>query len=181
MPDLDRPAKNTLTAFTEVCRSAFMGDPATDPRLAVEVLGARLAADTPMLVVVTPWTMNGLVFPPDDTFPDELTIAGRRRSVYVTELAPLGRCRSVDLVADVSRLAGPEPARPHARPVSGRAACVHKIPGTAQGCVSGRSSTGSRVIRERAARSSVRPESARGRERMHGRVRRSVSCPRRLR
>ncbi|MFI6467952.1 hypothetical protein [Streptomyces sp. NPDC050538] len=64
---------------------------------------------------MTPWTLNGLIFPPDDTFPDELVIAGRRRPVYVTELAPLGRYRSVNLVGDVSGLSGPEPARTLAR------------------------------------------------------------------
>ncbi|UIX34193.1 hypothetical protein [Streptomyces sp. GQFP] len=64
---------------------------------------------------VTPWTLNGLVLPPDDTFPDGLTIAGRRRPVYVTEFAPLGRYRSVALVGDVSGLSGPEPARTLAR------------------------------------------------------------------
>lgn len=64
---------------------------------------------------MTPWTLNGLIFPPDDTFPDELTIAGRRRPVYVTELAPLGRYRSVNLVGCVSGLSGPEPARTLAR------------------------------------------------------------------
>jgi len=47
VPDLDRLAKDTLTAFWQVYRSAFMSDSAANPRLVVEVLGAQFAAVTP--------------------------------------------------------------------------------------------------------------------------------------
>lgn len=113
--NLDELARRALTAYTAVYRNAFMGDPAANPRLTVEVLGAGTVGGCPTLVVVTPWTMNGLIFPPDGTFPGELSVAGRRRPVYVTELEPLGSYHSVNLVSDVSQLHGPEGARNLAR------------------------------------------------------------------
>lgn len=100
------------TAFTDVHLRVFAGDPAANPRLPVEVRAAAMAGDTPTLVIITPWTINGLILCPDDGFPAELAIGGTSpRPVYVTELEPLGRFRSVNLVADVSRLPDADRAR----------------------------------------------------------------------
>lgn len=104
-----------MAAFTTVHRTVFLGDPAANPRLPVDVLEPALVADTPTLVLLTPWTLNGLLFPPDDAFPEQISVAERLRPVFVAELPPLGRYRSVNLVGDVSRYETPEQARTIAR------------------------------------------------------------------
>lgn len=108
-------AERAMTAFTTVHRTVFLGDPAANPRLPVDVLEPALVVDTPTLVLLTPWTLNGLLFPPDDAFPEQLSIAERPRPVFTAELAPLGRYRSVNLVGDVSKYETPEQARTIAR------------------------------------------------------------------
>jgi hypothetical protein len=117
--DLQWLAEHALTAFAAVHRRVFAGDPAANPRLVVEVTEAAMAGDTATLVIITPWTLNGLLFSPDDIFPDELSIADRPQPVFITELEPLGRFRSVNLVSDVSGLPGPERARSLARSWAG--------------------------------------------------------------
>ena len=89
----------------------FAGDPAANTRLKVEVLGEATAGDTPTLVLVTPWTLNGLAFPPDDRFPDSLTIGKRSYPVFHNEIDALGSYYSVNLMGDVSMLKSPESAR----------------------------------------------------------------------
>ena len=115
MRELGQLAAATLEAFTRVHRAAFLGDPAANPRLPVDVLAPATVVDTPTLVLLTPWTLNGLLFPPDDDVPDVLVVAGRARPVHSAEVDGLGGYRSVNLVADVSRWRGPEQARTVAR------------------------------------------------------------------
>ena len=90
--------------FEGIHRATFVLDPTTNPHLGIEVVDAGVALDTPTFVVVTPWTLNGLAFPPDDRFPDSLEIRGKAHRAYPIEIPALGRHRSVDLVADVSEL-----------------------------------------------------------------------------
>lgn len=104
-------ARQALAAFTEVHRTVFLGDPAANPRLRVEVIDPLLVADTPTLVLVAPWTLNGLFFPPDDRAPETLVLSGRPRRVYRAELAGLGPYRSVNLLPEVANLAGHDQAR----------------------------------------------------------------------
>lgn len=111
MSDLDDLAVRAQAAFEEIHRRAFAGDGAANARLKVEVVEAALAADTPTLVLIAPWTLNGLAFPPDEDFPSHLVINKRRHPVFVTDVAGLGRFRSVNLVTDVSALASPAEAR----------------------------------------------------------------------
>lgn len=112
MPQPQSLADLAEAAFAGVHRRVFAGDPAANPRLPVEVAASATAGDTRTLVLITPWTLNGLIFCPDDDFPAELSIAGLPpRAVYATELEPLGRFRSVNLVPDVSGLPDPERAR----------------------------------------------------------------------
>lgn len=107
-PDLDARVR---VAFVEIHHRVFLGDPAANPPLKVEVLGSRTAGDTTTLVVVTPWTINGLVFAPAP--PVIVRLAGPRRPVHALELPSPGRFGSINLVPDVSG-----PARPGARPVA---------------------------------------------------------------
>lgn len=110
----DAPAARAaavLTAFTEIHDRVFRGDPAANPRLRVEVVGAAMAADTPVLVLVTPWTINGLAFPPDGVFPDRLDLAGKAYPVWAHELDGVGPYRMVGLLGSVSCLQSPSEAR----------------------------------------------------------------------
>jgi NiFe hydrogenase assembly chaperone HybE-like protein len=100
--------------FEEIHRTTFLLDPASNPRLGIEVLDAGLAYDTPTFVLITPWTLNGLAFPPDDRFPEKLEIAAATHRAYPIEVPALGRHRSVNLVPDVSKL----PTFAHARAVA---------------------------------------------------------------
>jgi len=109
--DLAALTRRTKAVFEEIHRSVFLGDPAANPRLAVDVVGAATAHDTPVLVLITPWTLNGLAFPPDGKLPETLEVSDQPRRVYAAELEALGPYHSVNLVADVSRLDRPEEAR----------------------------------------------------------------------
>ena len=64
-------AARVLAHFEGVHADVFRGDPAANPRLKVEVLDPEMAGDTPTLVLITPWTLNGMAFPPDGARGDE--------------------------------------------------------------------------------------------------------------
>jgi hypothetical protein len=115
MIDLDLLSIRATAAFTEVHRKAFLGDPAANPRLSVEVVEAVRVLDTPTLVIVTPWTLNGLIFPVRDGFPHELDLAGQSRPVFEVTLPPLGRFHTVNLVSNVWGLGDQRRARALAR------------------------------------------------------------------
>lgn len=104
-------AAAVLAAFTEIHDRVFRGDPAANPRLRVEVVGAAIAADTPVLVLVTPWTINGLAFPPDGEFPDRLELAGKKYPVWSHELDGVGPYRMLGLLGSVACLQNPAEAR----------------------------------------------------------------------
>ena len=112
-------AGRVLKHFTAVHLEVFLGDPVCNPKLRVEVLEEALAHDTPTLVLITPWTINGLAFPPDGTLPDTLTVNRRSLPVFVTDIAGIGVVHSVNLVANTATLASPEAARSAARALSG--------------------------------------------------------------
>lgn len=110
----DAPAERAaavLAAFTDIHDRVFRGDPAANPRLRVEVVGAAMAADTPVLILVTPWTINGLAFPPDAEFPDHLDLAAKTYLVWSHELDGLGLYRMVGLLSSVACLQSPSEAR----------------------------------------------------------------------
>lgn len=104
-------ASAVLAAFTEIHEQVFRGDPVANPRLRVEVVGAAMAGDTPVLVLVAPWTINGLAFPPDGAFPDRLELAGKTYPVWAHELGGVGRYRMVGLLSSVSCFQSPAEAR----------------------------------------------------------------------
>lgn len=96
-------AERAKAHFERVHRDVFDGDPAANPNLQVEVVGAGLAADTPVLVLVAPWTLCGLAAPPDGRLPSALRVGHRQYPVLVNEVDGLGEYHSVILVPDVSR------------------------------------------------------------------------------
>lgn len=107
---LDDLVARATAAFLDVQERVFADDPAANPRLAVEAIEAVLVEGVPTLVLITPWTINGLIFPAGDG-PAELTIAAAPRRAFRGDVAPLGVYWSVNLVPDVSRLTSPRQAR----------------------------------------------------------------------
>jgi len=117
----DEPARLAAAAYAAYERvnvEAFRGDPVANPRLVVEVIATDLVAGWPALVLLTPWTLNGLIFPGDaaaSEIPQSLEIAGTPRPVFLITMPDLPRHASVNLVGDVSRWSSPEQARTVAR------------------------------------------------------------------
>jgi hypothetical protein len=107
---LDDLAARATAAFRGVQERVFAGDPAANPRLAVEVVEAMVVDGVATLVLITPWTINGLLFPLGEG-PAELSVAAAPRRAFRGDVAPLGVYWSVNLVADVSRLTSPRQAR----------------------------------------------------------------------
>lgn len=98
----EETAESVAGYFERVAREVFAGDPASNPDLTVEVLGSALAADTPVMIVITPWTVMGMAFPPDGRLPTELRIDHRHYPVLANEVDAIGRYHSVLLIPDVS-------------------------------------------------------------------------------
>ncbi len=111
MSRVDDVAAGVREAFERVHREQFLGDRAANPQLTVDVIDAALVEDTPAVVLITPWTINGLAFPPDDEFPEELELAGRRRPVFRVDMARLGAFRSVNLPVEAASLRSMDQAR----------------------------------------------------------------------
>jgi [NiFe]-hydrogenase assembly, chaperone, HybE len=114
MPELEL-ADRVRQAFERVQRSVFRLDPTTDPKLTVEVIDAGMAGDTPTLIVITPWTLSALAFPPDRAFPLTIRMSGRDYAAYPIELPEVGAYYSVIVAPDVSLLPSPVHARKVAR------------------------------------------------------------------
>lgn len=88
--------------FQRIEREVFEGDPASNPNLTVEVMGADVALDTPVMIVITPWTVMAMAFPPDGRLPAELRIDHRHYPVLANAVDAIGRYHSVLLIPDVS-------------------------------------------------------------------------------
>lgn len=99
---LEELVQSVADYFERLAREVFMGDPASNPELTVEVLGTALATDTPVMVVITPWTVMGMAFPPDGSLPPELRIDHRHYPVLANDVDAIGRYHSVLLIPDVS-------------------------------------------------------------------------------
>ncbi len=111
MGQLEDLVANVHRAFDQVHREHFLGDPTANPRLGVDVLDPVVVADTPTVLLLAPWTINGIAFPPDDQFPDVVEIAGRRRMVFRVVMADLGPFRSVNLPLEAAGLRSMAQAR----------------------------------------------------------------------
>lgn len=91
-----------------------MGDPASNPNLEVEVVDLGLAGDTPVVVLIAPWTLCGLAQSPDGGLPQTLRVGHRDRPVLANEVDSIGMYQSVILVPDVSGYSNQEQARTEA-------------------------------------------------------------------
>jgi [NiFe]-hydrogenase assembly, chaperone, HybE len=111
----DQLVADVRAAFERVHREVFLGDPVANARLTVDVVDVAVVHDAPTLVLVTPWTVNGLVFTPDDDFPETLEIAERRRPVFRVEMTGLPAFRSVNLPVETAALHSMAQARTLAR------------------------------------------------------------------
>jgi hypothetical protein len=101
--NLDARVRATFEYFDRVHREVFAGDPAANPRLTVQVVDPDEVEGVHTMVLICPWTVNGMFFPTSDQYlPDELEIGGRRHPVFANQLDELGRYGSVNLVSDVS-------------------------------------------------------------------------------
>jgi hypothetical protein len=114
MPELGL-ADRVRQGFERIQCSVFVLDPTTNPKLTIEVVDAGMAGDTPTFIVITPWTLNALAFPPDHRFPLTIRMGGREYAAYPVELPEIGAYRSVILAPNVSRLPSPVHARKVAR------------------------------------------------------------------
>ena len=111
----DELVATVRAAFERVHREVFLGDPAANARLTVDVVDVDVVHDAPTLVLVTPWTVNGLIFSPGHAFPGTLEIAGHRRPVFRVELPGLDAFRSVNLPVETGALHSMAQARTLAR------------------------------------------------------------------
>jgi hypothetical protein len=109
--DLVDLANRVAEVFEGIHRRVFLGDPVSNPRLGVEVVEPALALDTPCLVLVTPWTLNGLAFPPDGRLAETLEVVDRRLPALTNELDGIGPYHAVNLMGDVSAIESPAWAR----------------------------------------------------------------------
>jgi hypothetical protein len=114
MSRLDEFVAPGHAAFERVHRDVSLGDPVANARLTVDVVDAATVYDTPALVLVTPWTGNGLVFLDGDS-PESQELAGRRRTVFRVDVAGVGAFRSVNLPVEAAASRSTVQARTLAR------------------------------------------------------------------
>jgi hypothetical protein len=97
--------------FSRVHREVFLGDELCNPKLWVEIVAPAMAADAATMILIAPWTLNGLVFPPDGSFPASLTIGAKDHPVFTTDVEGLGVIHSLNLASDVSTMPSQDAAR----------------------------------------------------------------------
>jgi hypothetical protein len=116
---LEELTEQVAEHFSRVHREVFLGDEASNPKMWVEVVSAAMAGDTATMILIAPWTLNALVFPPDDSFPDALTVGAKEYTVFTAEVEGLGTVRSLNLASDVSTMPSQDAARGIAAALSG--------------------------------------------------------------
>ncbi|MGA7271236.1 MAG: [NiFe]-hydrogenase assembly chaperone HybE [Acidimicrobiia bacterium] len=118
MSFVDDRARKVRSYFEDIHEKVFAGDPAANPNLRVELVSSALAHDTPVLVVVTPWTLIGLAFPPDGKLPSTLRLGASHYTVTANEVEELGPYFSILLVPDVSGYSSQDEVMAVARPLA---------------------------------------------------------------
>jgi hypothetical protein len=111
-------ADRVLAHFERVAREVFADDPSANRNLSVEVVGDAIAGDTPVLVVVAPWTLCGLAEPPDGRLLPTLRVGPRHYPAFDVEVDGIGAYWSVVLVPDVSDYKSQDEARAVAEPLA---------------------------------------------------------------
>jgi hypothetical protein len=97
--------------FEQVHQEVFADDPASNPCMSVEVIGAATAKDTPVVILIAPWTLCGLALPPDGRLVSTLRVGHSHYPALVNEVDKIGSYWSVMLVPDVSGYTSQEEAR----------------------------------------------------------------------
>ena len=116
--DTDDLRDRVAAHFRAVHRDVFMGDPAANSKLKVDVVVTGEAGGSPYAVIITPWMLNGLAFTPEGTLPDRLTVGAKEEQVFFADIQGLGPCHMVPL-ADVANLPDHSSARTVAEALSG--------------------------------------------------------------
>lgn len=111
MRDIQQLAATTWAEFEQIHRNSFLGDPACNPKLVVEIVEAAMVEETPTMILIAPWTLNGIMFPPPRKAIPELVVGQRRFPVFENTLDGIGTYSSVNLVPDVCGFADREAAR----------------------------------------------------------------------
>ena len=111
-------AERIRTVFAKIHGPAFDADTELSTGIEVHVIDAGIALDTPTFILVTPWTINGLAFPPDGSFPVAIEVDGATHPVYSIERSKLGPYRAVNLAPVGSHF----PSAAHAHHFAERAA-----------------------------------------------------------
>lgn len=101
--------------FEQVHQEVFAYDPASNPCMSVEVIGAATAKDTPVVILIAPWTLCGLALPPDGRLTSTLRVGHSHYPTIVNEVDEIGTYWSVMLVPDVSGYTSQEEARQEAQ------------------------------------------------------------------
>ena len=104
-------ATRVFDHFDYTDRTIFAGDPAANDSLEVEISQKSMAHDTPVLILIAPWTLCGMAQPPDGAFPDDLKIGHSHYPALRNEVASIGRYWSVLLAPDVSGYGSQDEAR----------------------------------------------------------------------
>jgi hypothetical protein len=69
-------AERIRRVFARIHGPAFDAETELSTGIEVDVVDAGIALDTPTFILLTPWTINGLAFPPDGSFPVAIEIDG---------------------------------------------------------------------------------------------------------
>lgn len=108
-------ATRLAVAFEQIHRSVFAHDPDDRDGVHVEVIDLGIAYDTPILMLITRWTLNAIAFPPDDRFPRTIRMRDRDYVADLITLPNVEAYRSVNLAPGAVRLPSPAHARKVAR------------------------------------------------------------------
>ena len=97
--------ENVLRAFRKIFMQQFKGDPVSNPNLEVDVIDAGQVVSSAgvqhAVVLITPWTINGLLLP-GIGLPEQIQIAANLRPVFTLSNPDCGEYAQVALVPDVS-------------------------------------------------------------------------------
>jgi hypothetical protein len=109
--ELHQLAAATRAEFESIDHSSLPGNPEHNPKLVVEASGAAMVGDTPTLILITPWSIYGMMFLGEGPAIQELVVGKRCFPGSESRRDNLGRYSSVNLVPDVTGFADREEAR----------------------------------------------------------------------
>ena len=111
MSDIQQLVATTCAEFEQIHHNSFLGDPACNPKLIVEIVEPAMVDDTHTMILIAPWTLSGIMFPNKGKAISELVVGQRRFPVFENTLDSIGTYSSVNLVPDVGGFADREAAQ----------------------------------------------------------------------